>query len=275
MNHRGESMDRVKGKVAVITGGAMGMGFGCAKVLAQEGAQVVIIDLNEEAAQKSVEELREWNKDAQYYIVNVANAEDMKKTYDEVAEKYGKIDISVNAAGLGEQRTFINIDEAFLDKYLSVNFKGIWNACHSAIPHMLKNGYGKVVNFSSVTGVMVVDPGMTHYASTKGAIMGLTKALASEFASNNITVNAILPGMVLTPMSIRGFQESDPDNWEEIADNVGKSIPMQRMGTIEEAGKVALFLASDDSSYVTGTGLVFDGGSTLPEMQGSGWDPAE
>jgi NAD(P)-dependent dehydrogenase (short-subunit alcohol dehydrogenase family) len=267
-------MDRVKGKVAVVTGGAMGMGFGSAKILAQEGAKVNIIDLSDEG-KKAVEELRQWDSDACFYQVNVANAGDMKRVYDEVAEKYGRLDISVNAAGLGEQRTFLNIDEDFLDKYLNVNFKGIWNACQSAIPHMLKQGYGKVVNFSSVTGIYVVDPGMTHYASTKGAIMGLTKALASEYAGNNITVNAILPGMVRTPMALRGFQESDPDNWEAIAASVDASIPMKRMGTIDEAGKVALFLASDDSSYVTGIGLVFDGGSTLPEMLGSGWQPAD
>ncbi|MDL2253919.1 glucose 1-dehydrogenase [Ruminococcaceae bacterium OttesenSCG-928-I18] len=265
-------MDRVKGKVAVVTGGAMGMGYGCAKTLAQEGAKVTILDRSDEV-KKTVEELREIEKDAQFYQVDVSNAADMKKAYDEVAAKFGTIDISVNAAGLGEQKYFLDVDEAFLDKYLNVNFKGIWNACHSAIPYMVKQEYGKIVNFSSVTGITVVDPGMTHYASTKGAIMGLTKALASEFADKNITVNAILPGMVRTPMAIRGFKESDPDNWEQIAAAVDAAIPMKRMGTIEEAGKVALFLSSDDSSYVTGQGLIFDGGSTLPEMQGSGWEP--
>lgn len=267
-------MGRVKDKVAVVTGGAMGMGYGCAEVLAQEGAKVTIIDLSDEG-HEAVKKLRQWDPDATFYQVNVSDADAMKKVYDEVAEKYGHLDISVNAAGIGEQRYFLDIDMDFLDKYLNVNFKGIWNACHSALPHMVKQNYGKIVNFSSVTGIAVVDPGMSHYASTKGAIMGLTKALASEFADRGITVNAILPGMVRTPMAIRGFKESDPDNWEEIAAAVDAAIPMKRMGTIEEAGRVALFLACDDSSYVTGHGLVFDGGSTLPEMQGSGWEPAE
>lgn len=267
-------MGRVKGKVAVVTGGAMGMGFGAAKTLAQEGAEVSIIDFSPKGSE-AVEELRQWNPGAQFYQVDVSRADDMKRVYDEVAQKHGHLDICVNAAGLGEQKRFLDIDEDFLNKYLNVNFKGIWNACHSAIPHMLKNHYGKITNFSSVTGVHVVDPGMSHYASTKGAIMALTKALASEFAAEGITVNAILPGMVRTPMAIRGFQESDPDNWEQIAAAVDASIPMKRMGTIEEAGRVALFLSSDDSSYVTGIGLIFDGGSTLPEMQGSGWEPGD
>ncbi len=267
-------MDRVKGKVAIITGGAMGMGYGCAEVLAKEGAKIAIIDVSDEG-HAAIEKLREWDKDALFFQISVADAAAMKQAFAEVHQKYGRIDISVNAAGLGEQRTFMNVDADFLDKYLNVNFKGIWNACQSAIPYMVKQGYGKIVNFSSVTGILVVDPGMTHYASTKGAIMGLTKALASEFAPNNITVNAILPGMVRTPMATRGFMESNPDNYEEIFEKVEQAIPMKRMGTIEEAGKVALFLSSDDSSYVTGVGLVFDGGSTLPEMQGSGWEPAE
>ena len=197
----------------------------------------------------------------------------MKKVYEEIASQFGTIDIIINAAGIGQQKYFLDIDEDFLDLYLNVNFKGIWNACQCAIPYMVKQNYGKIINFSSVTGIHVVDPGMTHYASTKGAIMGLTKALASEFADRNITVNAILPGMIKTPMAIRGFQEADSNNWEKIAESVESAIPMKRMGSIEEAGKVALFLACDDSSYITGHGLVFDGGSTLPEMQGSGWEP--
>ncbi len=267
-------MDRVKEKVAVITGGAMGMGFGAAKALAQEGAKVSIIDLSPQG-EKAAEELRQWDKSATFYKVDVSCAADMKKAYDEVAQKHGHLDIAVNAAGLGEQRHFLEIDEDFLNKYLNVNFKGVWNACQSALPHMRAGHYGKITNFSSVTGIHVVDPCMCHYASTKGAIMGLTKALASEFAGENITVNAILPGMVRTPMAIRGFQESDPENWEKIAAAVDAAIPMKRMGTIEEAGKVVLFFSTDDSSYVTGVGLVFDGGSTLPEMQGSGWQPGD
>ncbi len=267
-------MGRVNGKVAVVTGGAMGMGFGSAMALAEEGAHVCIVDVNDEGA-KAVEELRRFDAKAEFLKVNVGNLSDMKSAYADVAKKFGRLDIAVNAAGLGEQRFFLDIDEDFLDKYLTVNFKGIWNACQAALPHMLKNSYGKITNFSSVTGVQVVDPGMTHYASTKGAILAFTKALASEHAKNNITVNAILPGMVRTPMAIRGFQESDPDNWEDIAKAVESNIPMGRMGTVEEAGKVALFFSCDDSSYVTGTSLVLDGGGTLPETPGSGWQPGD
>ncbi|MDR2157543.1 MAG: SDR family oxidoreductase [Clostridiales Family XIII bacterium] len=264
---------RVEGKVAVITGGTMGMGFGSACALAREGAHVTVIGRSD-AGLAAADELRKYDESAEFVRMDVSDAKGMKAVYDEVAAKYGKIDIAVNAAGVGRQMRFTDVDEDFLDMYLNINFKGMWNACHAAIPHMVKRNYGKIVNFSSVTGVMVADPGMTAYSSTKGAIMGMTKALASEFAANNITVNAILPGMVDTPMARRGFAESDPVNPDAIAEAIAAQIPMKRMGTIEEAGAVALFLSCDDSAYVTGIGLVFDGGSTLPETPGSGWEPA-
>jgi NAD(P)-dependent dehydrogenase (short-subunit alcohol dehydrogenase family) len=266
-------MGRVNGKVAVITGGAMGMGNGSAVQLAKEGAYVSILDYSDAGAEAAAE-LRKYDSEAAFYKVDVSDFAAMEKVYNEIAAKYGRIDISVNAAGIGEQKKFLEQDEAWIDKYLSVNFKGVWTACRCAVPHRVKQNYGKIVNFSSVTGVMVVDPGMTHYASTKGAIMGLTKALASEFAANQITVNAVLPGMVNTPMAQRGFAESDPEHPEEIAKAVDATIPIGRMGTIEEAGKTVLYLASDDSSYITGVGLVFDGGATLPEMPGTGWEPS-
>jgi NAD(P)-dependent dehydrogenase (short-subunit alcohol dehydrogenase family) len=266
-------MGRVEGRIAVVTGGAMGMGNGSATQLAKEGAHVSIIDYSDTGAE-AADKLREYDSEATFYKADVSDFSAMKEIYDEIGRKYGRIDISVNAAGIGEQRRFLEQDEAWMDKYLSINYKGVWNACRNAIPHMIGQKYGKIVNFSSVTGIYVVDPGMTHYAATKGAIMGLTKGLASEFAPYGITVNAILPGMVNTPLAQRAFAESDPEHPEEIAAAVDASIPIGRMGTIEEAGRTVLYLASDDSSYITGVGLVFDGGSTLPEMPGTGWEPA-
>jgi NAD(P)-dependent dehydrogenase (short-subunit alcohol dehydrogenase family) len=158
---------------------------------------------------------------------------------------------------------------------MDINFMGIWNSCQAALPHMIKNGYGKVVNFASVTGILVVDPCMTAYAATKGAILALTKALAVEMAPNNITVNAILPGMIDTPMTQGSCRAANPDNPQSVMDNIAKQVPLGRLGTMEEAGKIVLFLASDDSSYVTGTSIVFDGGNTIPETPGTGWQPLE
>jgi NAD(P)-dependent dehydrogenase (short-subunit alcohol dehydrogenase family) len=265
---------RVDGKIAIVTGGAMGMGNGVARVLARNGAKVYIMDRSD-TVESAAKKLRDDNLDVTAYHVDVTDKVKLTAIYDEIGEKHGKIDILVNAAGIGDQRYFSKVDDEYLNKVFSVNFFGTWNSCKAAIPYMVKNKYGKIVNFSSVTGVMVADPGMTVYGATKGAIMAFTKALASEMASSNITVNAILPGVIDTPMLHATCVDSNPDDPESIKQGIAGTVPMGRLGTIEEAGKVALFLASDLSSYVTGLALVFDGGSTLPESPGSGWEPGE
>lgn len=267
-------MSRVDGKIAIVTGGAMGMGNGCAEVLARNGAKVFIID-RADTVEQAAKDLRDKDLDVQAYQVDISNKEKLTAYYDEIAEKCGRIDILVNAAGIGDQRFFLDVDDAYLDKVFSVNFRGTWNSCRAVMPYMVKQKYGKIVNFSSVTGVVVVDPGMTVYGATKGAIMALTKALASEMADRNITVNAILPGVVDTPMMRNTCIDSCPEDPDSVFNAVASQVPMGRMGTIEEAGRVALFLASDDSSYVTGQGIIFDGGNTLPESAGSGWQPPE
>lgn len=267
-------MKRVEGKVAIVTGGASGMGKGCSEILANEGAKVIIVDFSEKG-KETVEKINNVGGEAIFYQADVRDGDNLKKIYNEVAEKYCSIDILVNAAGIGPQASFFKSDGEFVEKMMDINFKGIWNSCQAAIPHMLKNKYGKIVNFASVTGVLVTDPSMTAYAASKGAIMALTKALAIEFAASGITVNAILPGMVDTPMLRKSSAEANPQDPESVLDGLAETVPMGRLGTAEEAGKVALFLASDDSSYVTGTSIVFDGGSTIPESPNSGWQPED
>lgn len=267
-------MSRVDGKVAIVTGGAMGMGNGCAQVLARNGAKVFIMD-RADTVMQTAKEMRDRDLNVEAYQVDISDKEKLTAYYDEIASKCGRIDILVNAAGIGNQRFFTDADDAYLEKVFSVNFYGTWNSCKAAIPYMLKQKYGKIVNFSSVTGVHVVDPGMTVYAATKGAIMAFTKALASEMAGSNITVNAILPGVVDTPMMRNTCIDSCPEDPDSVFSAVAAQVPMGRMGTTDEAGRVALFLSSEDSSYVTGQGIVFDGGNTLPESQGSGWQPPE
>lgn len=265
-------MSSVKGKSVIVTGGAMGMGNGCARILAEHGAHVAIMDRSE-LVEVAAQELRDDGFDVIAYEVDVTDRAKLVEYYDDVANKRGGIDILINAAGIGDQKYFLEVDDAYLDKVLNVNFKGTWNSCKAAVPYMLKKGYGKIVNFSSVTGVHVVDPAMTVYAASKGAIMAFTKALASEMAGQGITVNAILPGVVDTPMMRNTCIDSNPDDPDSVFNAIAAQVPMGRMGTILEAGRVALFLASDDSSYITGQGIVFDGGNTLPESAGSGWEP--
>lgn len=258
-------MDRLKGKVAVITGAASGMGNGCARVFAQEGATVVLVDFSEKV-HAAAEAIAMQGQTAVGYTVDVRDRERLEQIFGEVAEKFGRLDILINAAGINVSGPFLELEYEKVQMCMDVNFMGMWNTCKAALPHMLKNSYGKIVNFSSVTGVMVADPGMTIYSASKGAILAFTKGLAAEFARAGITVNAVLPGTIDTPMIQAGIKAACPDDPEGLKAMLSDGIPMGRMGTVEEAGRAVLFLACDDSSYITGTGIVFDGGNTLPEL---------
>lgn len=267
-------MGKLDGKVAVVTGGARGMGFGASRVMAKYGAKVIIIG-SSDTVLTAIETLTKEGYEVDGYKADVRDGERLKEICKEVYEKYGKIDIVVNSAGVGDLKYFKDATDEFRDSVMDVNYKGTWNICKAAVPYMVKANYGKIVNFGSVTGVMVVDPGFTAYAATKGAIMGFTKALAVELAPHNITVNAILPGLIDTPMMDKSCREACPEDPQSVKDAMVVNIPMRRLGTMDEAGEVAAFLASDESSYVTGTSIVFDGGNTLPESPGSGWAPGE
>ncbi|MGI5892359.1 MAG: glucose 1-dehydrogenase [Bacillota bacterium] len=267
-------MKKLQDRVAIVTGAAMGMGFGCSKVLASHGAKVVMVDINPQVF-NSAENLAKEGYTTLAYQLDVRDSAAIKKAYDEVAEKFGKIDILVNVAGIGVLEYFEKVEDEFFDKTFNINFKGVWNSCRAAIPYMRKARYGKIVNFASVTGIMVADPGMTTYGATKGAVIAFTRALASEYAQFNITVNAILPGIVDTPMLDGSCKEACPEDPKSIKDAMVNNVPLGRLGTIEDAGNVAAFLASDESSYITGTYIVLDGGSTIPETPGTGWAPGE
>lgn len=265
-------MGKLDGKIAIVTGGAMGMGFGSARAMARYGAKIALFDFSETVF-KTAESLNHDGYESLAFKIDVRDSTGIKDACEKVAEHFGKIDILVNAAGIGILKYFLDATDEFRDLNLDINYKGTWNTCKAVIPYMLKNKYGKIVNYCSVTGTLVVDPGMTSYAATKGAILAFTRALAVEFASRNITVNAILPGMIDTPMTDKSCREASPKDPQSVKDSIAANIPMKRLGTIDEAGEITSFLASDESSYITGTSIVFDGGSTLPENPGAGWTP--
>jgi len=257
-------MKKLENRVAIITGAANGMGKATAKKMAEYGAKVNLIDFLPEVMNYA-EELKSEGYEVKAYQVDVREAEKLKLIYKEIFEKYGRIDALVNSAGVAVFTDFID-DSIDLEAHreIDINYFGVWNSCRAAVPYMKEAKYGKIVNFSSVTGVMVCDPGSSAYAATKGAVMAFTKALASEVASSNITVNAILPGVIDTPM-IRKVYEGVEGGVDAALASAAKAIPMGRLGDPEEVAEVACFLTSNESSYVTGHGLVIDGGSTLPE----------
>ncbi|WP_054949340.1 SDR family oxidoreductase UcpA [Numidum massiliense] len=257
-------MGKLAGKTAIVTGAAMGNGEGIAKVLAKHGAHVLLFDINDKVF-VTADAIKAEGLQATGYKVDVTNYEDVDRAVKEALQECKKIEILVNNAGVVRIVDFLEMSDDVRDFQFNVNINGVWNVTKAVLPHMKENKYGKIVNLSSVTGTMVADPGEAAYATTKAAVLGFTKALAREVAPDNITVNAILPGYIYTPMAEQIGKESNPDNPEAVIEGIRQGVPMGRLGRIEEVGELAAFLSSDESSYITGTQIVIDGGSTLPE----------
>lgn len=264
-------MKKLEGKIAIITGGAMGNGLGIAKVFLKYGAGIIILDYAKEV-EDTVKNLKAEYPESviEGYLVDIRDNALVKNIVDEVGRKYGHIDVLVNNAGVCRLETFEDMSDEVRDFHFDINIKGTWNVTKAVVPFMKKNKESSIVNLSSVTGPMVADSGEVAYATTKAALMGFSKALAVELVGDNIRSNAILPGYILTPMVENMSKLSDPENPTAVIDGIAAAIPMKRLGTIEELGELAAFLASGESSYITGHEFVIDGGSTLPETMTMG-----
>lgn len=258
---------KLDGKVCIVTGGAMGNGLGIVKVFLKYGAEVVIIDYSDKIT-STLQDIN--NPKLMGYKADIRDRKMIDAIVKDIIAKKGKIDVLVNNAGIAKLEKFIDMSDEVRDCHFDINIKGTWNMSQSVIPYMIKNNYGKIVNLSSVTGPIVADPGEVAYATTKAAILGFTKSLAMEVVSNNINVNAIMPGYIMTPMVEGIALDTDKDNPESVIEGIKNGIPMGRLGTIEELGELAAFLASDEASYITGQGIVIDGASTLPETRSVG-----
>jgi len=257
-------MGKLDGRVAVVTGGAMGNGEGIARVMAKYGAHVALWDIADEVSETAASIESDGGK-AIAQKVDVRNFDECKAAAEDVISKLGKIDALVANAGVVRIIPFLEMSDEDRDFHFDVNVKGVWNSAKAVLPNMQENMYGRVVIMSSVTGPMVASMGQTAYSATKAALWGFTKALALEVVGYNITVNAICPGMIRTPMVENEIRKISPDDPSPIIDMIAGSIPMGRMGNILEIGELAAFLASDESTYITGTQVVIDGGNSLPE----------
>ncbi len=264
-------MEKLQGKVAIITGGAMGNGLGIAKVFLKYGAEIAILDYAT-CLEETINSLKEAYPGRKIfgYTVDIREKENVENAVDEVMKEFGHIDILVNNAGVARLESFDTMSDETRDFHFDINIKGTWNVTKAVIPHMKKNQESSIVNLSSVTGPMVADSGEVAYATTKAALVGFSKAIAVEFVGNNIRSNAILPGYILTPMVEGIGKDTNPENPNEVIQGIAAGIPMKRLGTIEELGELAAFLASHESSYITGHEFVIDGGSTLPETMSVG-----
>lgn len=261
-------MKKLENKVAIVTGGAMGNGFGIVKVFLKYGAKVIILDYSEKL-NEVVDELKKEGYEVSGYKVDIRNKGAINTSIQSVIKQYGNIDILVNNAGVCKLERFEDMDDELRDFHFDINIKGSWNVTKACLPYM-KNRKAAIVNLSSVTGPMVADPGEVAYATTKGANLGFTKALARELVDYDIRVNAIMPGYIRTPLIDTMAIETCPENPESVVNSIAGAIPMGRMGSIEEIGELAAFLACEESSYITGQGIVIDGASTLPETASMG-----
>lgn len=256
---------KLEDRVALVTGAARGIGAGIARVLAENGANVILTDLLEEVAQ-TASVLRGQGYVAQSYKMNVRDSHQVDGVVSEVVEKFRKLDILVNNAGIYPRRDLVEMSDEFLQKMFDVNVFGMFRCTRAVLPGMLQRKYGKILNMSSVTGPFVADAsgGQTAYASTKAAVWGFTTALALETAQYGINVNCICPGHIDTP----GGQEQTKSNAgfpDRTLIELGQTVPQGRMGRPEEVGRLALFLVSDDAAYITGTQVVIDGGNIIQE----------
>lgn len=259
----------LNGKIAVVTGGAMGNGLGIVKVFLNLGATVAILDRSDQLSE-TLTSLRETHENVIGYKIDITDRELVDSCVAAIMAKYGRIDILVNNAGVAKLARFEEMTDKVRDFHIDVNIKGTWNVTKAVYPYMVKQHYGKIVNLSSVTGPKVADAGEVAYATTKAALIGFTKGLAMEAVEYGINVNAILPGYIMTPMVEGIAKDSNAIDPDSVIKGIAAGIPMGRLGTIEELGNLAAFLASDASNYITGSEFVIDGASTLPETKSVG-----
>jgi NAD(P)-dependent dehydrogenase (short-subunit alcohol dehydrogenase family) len=254
-------------RVAIITGGARGIGKGIALKFADEGCAIVIADVLVNEAGKTVEQISQKGREAIFVQCDVSKSRQVQDLVDQTINRFGKVDILVNNAGIaGAVKSIVDVSEEEWDRLLAINLKGVFLCCKAVVPYMKKKGYGKIINISSSAAVAPPAP-VIHYSASKTGVLGLTRDLALELAPLNICVNAILPGVIPTDI-YDDLQVFPPGVKKEDAfAEMGKMFaPMQRLGTPEDIAGVALFLASDLSAYVTGDRIIVAGGYPLKQF---------
>jgi len=248
-------MDLLKGKVAIVTGAARGIGRMIALKFAEEGADVAFTDLSKDENMISLEkEIADMGVRGKGYVSDASNYEQAHQVADQVAEDFGKIDILVNNAGITRDTLLMRMDEDMWDLVIKVNLKSVFNFTKAVQKYMLKARAGSIINMSSVVGVNG-NAGQANYSASKAGILGFTKSVAKELGSRNVRCNAIAPGFIITEMTGK-LPENVKEEWI-------KSIPLKRGGLPEDVANVSLFLASDLSSYMTGQTLQVCGGMSV------------
>lgn len=257
--------EKMKGKIAVVTGAGSGIGAGICEELGKNGVQVIVSDINLDAAEEVAAKINKNGGKADAQKLDVTNYEELEQLGDYIKEKYGLIDYWVNNAGISKIVPFFDHTEELWDNTLDINLKGQFLSSKIAIEQMLEKGEGSIINLSSQSG-KVGTSSYQAYSSSKFGVIGLTQSLAAEFGPDGIRVNCIAPGVIYTPMwdqqkkdyAIK--RDLDPDN---VMDYFRSKIPLRKLGTVEDVAKLACFLLSDDAAYITGQTISINGGDIM------------
>ena len=251
------SQHQFLGKTVIVTGGSMGIGKGIASVFAKQGANVAIVARNMEKATQCANELTEQGYQAKAFYGDVIDLQSMKDMAEKVIQTFGDIDILCANAGIFPSITIEEMTAENWNQVMDVNARGTLFSVKACLPYLKKNDYGRVVITSSITGPLTGYSGWAHYAASKAAQLGFMRTAALELAQHNITVNAVMPGNVVT--------EGLENLGEEYLRKMASAVPFKRLGTVEDIAYAVLFLASKEAGFITGQTIVIDGGQTLPE----------
>ena len=247
----------ITGRSAIVTGASKGIGRGIARVFAKAGAKVMVVARGEEAARSAVEEIRAAGGAAEMHCCDVTDWGAVQAMVTATAESFGGVDILCANAGIFPQTKMVEMDPDEWDRVMATNLKSGFLCTKACIPHFEKAGRGRVVITSSITGPVTGFPGWAHYGASKSGQLGFLKTAAMELSRYNATINAVMPGNIYT----EGLQ----DLGQDYLDTMAASIPLKRLGAVEDIGNAALFFASDEAAYITGQTIVVDGGQILPE----------
>lgn len=248
--------DLLKNQLAVVTGGNAGIGKAIAIKFAQEGAKVAILGTNPENGASAIKEIKQIvpSAEAYFYCADVSKTLEVDQVIKQISEELGTIDILVNNAGITADQLLMKMTENDWDRVMEINLKSCYNTCHAVVRSMMKAKKGRIINISSVIG-LIGNPGQVNYAASKAGMIGFTKALAKELSSKNVLVNCIAPGFIETKMT-EGLSASQ-------LESIMKNIPLQKMGKPEDIANAAWFLATPLSDYITGQVLSVDGGMVM------------
>ncbi|MFP4473011.1 MAG: 3-oxoacyl-[acyl-carrier-protein] reductase [Candidatus Omnitrophota bacterium] len=245
---------RLKDRIALITGSARGIGKAVAERLAEEGAIVVISDIQEEAAQKTAQEFIEKGYQADAFACDVTSMDSVKEMTDKILDKRGRIDILINNAGITRDNLLLRMEEKDWDAVLNTNLKGVFTCTKSVSRSMMKARTGKIINIASIVGI-TGNAGQANYSASKAGVIGFTKTMAKELASRGITSNAVAPGFIQTAMTDKLS--------EKVKEDLMRQIPLQKLGSALDVANACVFLASPDADYITGQTIVVDGGMAM------------